>query len=394
MIELDSVGVERGGKTVLDGVSLAVSRGELLAVVGPNGAGKTTLLRTCNGLIEPDEGTVSLDGADVTTRSAREIARLVATVPQETQLAFDFDVEDVVAMGRTPHRSRFATADEADRDAVESALERTETARFSGRSVGSLSGGERQRVVLARALAQRTPALLFDEPTASLDINHAVRTLSMASGLAGERTAVLAAVHDLDLAARFCDRLALVANGGLLAVGPPEAVLTSERLETAFGVRAAVGTNPVTGTATVTPLSADPPRGYRVHVVGGGEAAARTLGRLADAGFEITAGVLPAGDVAAVTARSVARDVVTARAFAPIGREPRSAAKALLGAADAVVVAGPTADANAELVGGRSGRVFATDAAPDPPSNARVVAESELVAALDGEDVLASASSA
>lgn len=393
MIELDSVGVELGGTTVLEGVSLSVSEGESLAVVGPNGAGKTTLLRTCNGLIEPEAGTVSLGGSEVSALSARAVGRLVATVPQATQLAFDFDVRDVVAMGRTPHRSRFATASEADHDAVEAALERTDTARFSDRSVGSLSGGERQRVLLARALAQRTPVLLLDEPTASLDINHGIRTLSMARGLAADGKAVVAAIHDLDLAARFCDRLALVADGELLAVGPPEAVLTSERLEAAFGVRTAIGTNPSTGTITVTPLSADPPDRWRVHVFGGGEPAARTLGRLTEAGFEVTAGALPASDVAAVTARSVARAVVTAPAFEPIDRETRSEVETLLDAADAAVVAGPIAGVNARLARERVDRLLATDAVSDPPPNARVVAERTVPEALEELAVAASASS-
>ena len=392
MIELDSVGVELGGTTVLEGISLTVREGEFLAVVGPNGAGKTTLLRTCNGLVDPEEGTVSLDGVDVTSLSARRIGRLVATVPQETHLAFDFDVGDVVAMGRTPHRSRFATATDADRDAVESALERTETARLSERSVGDLSGGERQRVVLARALAQQTPTLLLDEPTASLDINHGVRTLSMARDLAVEGKTVLAAIHDLDLAARFCDRLALVADGELLAVGQPETVLASERLEAAFGVRTAVGTNPITGTATVTPLSADPPGECRIHVFGGGKLAARTLGRLAESGFEVTAGVVPPGDVAAATARSVARRVVTSPAFEPVGESTRSEAETLLESADAAVVAGPIDGVNARLTR-RVDRLFATGDVPDPPSNARVVSEEKLASALEELDAVTSSPS-
>jgi iron complex transport system ATP-binding protein len=254
VIRIEDVAVELGGREVLRDVSLSVPAGEFLGLVGPNGAGKTTLLRTVNGLVEPTRGGVEVAGEPVAGRSARDLARRVATVPQETTLGFDFSAHDVVAMGRTPHRSRFDGADAEDRSAVERALARTETADLADRRVGELSGGERQRVLLARALAQETPVLLLDEPTASLDINHQVATLSLVRELAAEGRTAVAAIHDLDLAARFCDRLALVADGSLVALGSPEEVLTAERLERTYGVRTVVSEHPVTGTPTVTAL--------------------------------------------------------------------------------------------------------------------------------------------
>lgn len=341
MIEIEDVDVAFGDHSVLDSVSLSVADGEFLAVVGPNGAGKTTLLQAINGLVTPSAGSVRVDGRDVAACSARERGRLVATVPQETSIAFSFDVSAFVAMGRTPHRSRFEMADADDRAAVEAALERTDTARFADRPIDELSGGQRQRVVLARALAQATPVLLLDEPTANLDINHQIRTLSLTRSLADEGKTVVAAIHDLGLAARFCDRMAMLADGSILAEGSPEAVLASERLETTFEVRTAVATNPVTGTPTVTPLSDDPPGETRVHVLGRGTTAARLIGHLVETGSSVTAGVLPAGDVAAVTASEIAREVVTAPAFEPIADDRRQAAEALLRDADATVIAGP-----------------------------------------------------
>jgi len=270
-LELDDVSVRYGDRTVLDGVSLSVRPGEFLALVGPNGAGKTSLLRTVNGLVTPDSGTVRIAGTDATTLSVRERARRVATVPQETSVGFDFPVRDLVAMGRTAHRSRFSRGGESDRAVVQRALDRTDTAGFADRPVGSLSGGERQRVVLARALAQAAPLLLLDEPTASLDINHQVRVLGLVSDLVhapadgsttgdgaadtpAERTAV-AAIHDLDLAARFCDRVALLADGGIQAIGPPAAVLDAERLRAAYDIETVVTENAATGTPTVTALT-------------------------------------------------------------------------------------------------------------------------------------------
>ncbi|MFB6192385.1 MAG: ABC transporter ATP-binding protein [Haloarculaceae archaeon] len=254
MIDVDGVRAAYGDRPVLSGVSLTVPEGETLALVGPNGAGKTTLLRTINGLVEPAAGTVTVDGRRVDRLGARERARLVATVPQETAVAFDFTVRQLVAMGRTPYRSRFGGETPDDRAAVADALDRTDTADLADRSIDAISGGERSRVLLARALAQETPVLLLDEPTASLDINHQVRTLSLVAGL--DRT-VVAAIHDLDLAARFADRIALLADGTIAAAGPPERVLTADRLRDAFGVRVAVGEDPATGARTVTPLSDD-----------------------------------------------------------------------------------------------------------------------------------------
>jgi len=349
VIDIESISVGFGNVSVLNDVSLTVTEGEFLALIGPNGAGKTTLLRSCNGLLDPDRGSVRIGGRDIATASAREVGRLVATVPQETEVAFEFDVREFVMMGRTPHRSRFSTAGSTDHEAVESALERTDTARFADRSVGDLSGGQRQRVVFARALAQETPVLLLDEPTASLDINHQVRTLSLARDLARDGKTVIAAIHDLDLASRFCDRMAILSGGDVLESGSPDAVLSSEHLESAFGVRTAVTTNPVTGTPTVTPLSNNPPTDTQVHVLGGGPSAAGLLGTLVEAGVSVTAGILPEGDVAAVTAGEIACDIVTSPAFGSVSAERIEAAAKLVRAAELTVVAGPLAGPNTQL---------------------------------------------
>jgi len=254
VIDLDGVAVDLGGRRIVEGVDLGVDAGEFLALVGPNGAGKTTTLRTVNGVLAPASGTVTVDGRPVPALSARETARLVATVPQETALGFDFDVRSLVEMGRTPHRARFARTGEADREAVERAMDRAGVAALADRPVGTLSGGERQRVLLARALAQETPALVLDEPTANLDVNHQVRTLGLVRDLVDEGRTAVAAIHDLDLAARFCDRMAVLAGGGVAACGPPGAVLTDETVEWAFDVPARVVDHPVTGTPSVTAL--------------------------------------------------------------------------------------------------------------------------------------------
>jgi len=254
LIAVRDLVVSRGGERVLDGVSLSVDRGELVGLVGPNGAGKTTLIAAVNGTLGIDGGTVELDGRDRRELSQREVARRVATVPQETNTAFEFPVESVVEMGRTAYVSRFGTTTEADREAVERAMERAEVTEFADRSVTTLSGGERQRVLFARALAAETPGLLLDEPTASLDINHQVRTLELVRRSVDEGKAALAAIHDLNLAARVCDRLVLLAGGSVRATGPPRDVLSDDALAEAFGVRTAVNDDPAVGSPMVTAL--------------------------------------------------------------------------------------------------------------------------------------------
>ena len=339
MIDLDDVTVDLGPTRVLDGVSATVSSGEFVGLVGPNGAGKTTLLRTVNGALTPERGVVRVAGDDVHDLPSRAASRLVATVPQTTHLSFDFSVREVVEMGRTPHRSRFGSWRPADTAAVDRAMERTAVADLAERPVTDVSGGERQRVLIARALAQETPLVLFDEPTASLDINHQVRTLELVRDLVeGGKTAV-AAIHDLNLAAHYCDRLVLLADRNVVAAGTPEEVLTESRLREAFGANAVVSRHPLTGSVYVTALP-EPTGGSvgRVHVVGGGGSAARFLYLLSAAGYTVSAGALNEGDTDTETARTLGLDVVTVPPYAGVDEAARERVAGHVAAADVVVV--------------------------------------------------------
>ena len=252
---VQELSVALGGTEIISDISVSVESGELLGIVGPNGAGKTTLIRAIQCTLPATQGSVTVEGQPVERLSARERGRLIASVPQETRLSFSFTVEHAVAMGRNPHIGRFGTADETDHQAVQRALEQTQLTEFADRQVTELSGGERQRVLLARAFAQDAPLLLLDEPTANLDINHAINTLDLVRTVVDEGTAAVAAIHDLDLAARYCDRLLLIADGELLAVGSPESVLTSHRLKAAFDVETVVSEDAATNSPHVTALS-------------------------------------------------------------------------------------------------------------------------------------------
>lgn len=338
-IGVADLSVTLGGVSVLDSVSTTVDSGQFVGLVGPNGAGKTTLLRAINGALTPDEGRVRVDGDDVSTLGSRATSRRVATVPQSTALSFSFPVRQLVGMGRTPHVERFGTRTDEDRAAVEAAMERTAVDHLADRDVTEVSGGERQRVFLARALAQETPVLLLDEPTSDLDVNHQVRTLDLVAELVAEGRTAFAAIHDLDLAARYCDELRLLYDGEVRAAGPPDEVLTADTVGAAFDARATVTDHPVTGTASVTVFGSDAPeRDATVHVVGGGGVATPLLHRLDAAGFDCSVGAVSADDPDAETARTLGADLVTVPPYAPVDAEAREAVADRANRADAVVV--------------------------------------------------------
>ncbi len=225
-----------GPGEVLAGIDLAVHPGEFVGLLGPNGSGKTTLLRAATSVIRASAGEVSLGGTPVGRLPARALARRVAVVPQDSTTAFPFTVREVVEMGRYPYGGPFDRPTAADAAAIRQALERTGAAPLRDRDLVALSAGERQRVLLARALAQETPLLLVDEPTAHLDIRYQIETLSLLRDLGRDTPprGVLAVLHDINLASRFCSRVALLKDGRIAAEGPPAEVLTPEALRDVF----------------------------------------------------------------------------------------------------------------------------------------------------------------
>ncbi|MFI8853828.1 ABC transporter ATP-binding protein [Streptomyces sp. 891-h] len=244
-----------GGRPLLDRVTLQARPGETVGVVGPNGSGKTTLLRCVYGTLRPTGGRITLDGDDAVALGAKARARRVAAVPQDASGGFGLTVRQVVAMGRSPHK-RFWEGDTArDAELVTEALERTGAAALAARPFDELSGGERQRVVVARALVQDAALLVLDEPTNHLDVRYQWELLTLVRELPATG---LLALHDLNLAAYFCDRLYVLRDGRVVADGTPEEVLTAGLLAEVYGVRAEVSVHPRTGAPTVVYL---PPAG-------------------------------------------------------------------------------------------------------------------------------------
>jgi iron complex transport system ATP-binding protein len=258
--ELRAAYASNATHVILDGVSLDLAAGELVAMIGPNGSGKSTLMRSLSRTLPPVSGMVALDGVDLYGQiTAREAALRIGVVPQETTVAFEFTVREIVAMGRAPHQPKFAFGGgetEADTAAIDSALRRADIGpEFAARPVSTLSGGERQRVLVARALAQEASILLLDEPTAALDIGHEMDVLDWLRDLASrENRAVLVAMHDLNLAAGYADRVVMLRSGRVHAVGTPESVLTAENILQVYGVDVWIGRHPVTSRPYFLPL--------------------------------------------------------------------------------------------------------------------------------------------
>lgn len=264
MIEL--AGVRFGydpERPVLDDLSLRVEAGEFLGVIGPNGSGKSTVARLLLGLLRPQAGSVRLDGREVTSLPARELARKVAAVPQEEALEFPFSVEEVVMMGRTAHLSPLGFEGAEDVEAARRAMEATGVTALAGRPLHALSGGERKRVILARALCQQAPVLVLDEPAAALDIHHQITIFDLLEEQRRAGATVVVVVHDLNLAAAYCKRLLLLQPGRPALAGTVEEVLTWRRVGEAFGTDVYVGVNELTGHRFLIPMSARhrlPPR--------------------------------------------------------------------------------------------------------------------------------------
>lgn len=244
---------------VLRGVSILVERGSMTAVCGPNGAGKTTLLRCVAGLLAPMQGEVRVDGCAVRDLSVRDRARLLAYLPQDPASPRGFTCLEVVTMGRYAHGEGMVGIgwSAADREAARGAMERTGTALLARRQFDQTSGGERQRVLLSRALAQEARVLVLDEPTVHLDIAHQVHVMRVLRSLCEEGITVIAAMHDLNLASLFCDRIALLRDGRVVVGGPPTEVLTAQRVRDTYGTEALVTRHPQTGGPVVLPSAAE-----------------------------------------------------------------------------------------------------------------------------------------
>ena len=343
LLAFDGVTVGYGARTVVRDAAFAVRGGEFIGLVGPNGAGKSTLLRAVTGGPDVTAGDITSDGRSLVRMPDRERARLVGVVPQTPVPPFALGARGFVEMGRHPHLGRLASPGPADRAIVAEVMRRTDTAHLAEERIDELSGGDLQRLTLAQALAQQPRVLMLDEPTSHLDLNHALQVLDLVRALADGGMAVLGVFHDLGLAARYADRISIVAQGRVTAPAPPAEALSARVISDVFGVRAVVRTDPVTGSVAVTPvlrgedIGSGAARGT-VGLVCGSGTGSTLMRELMRAGYEVTAGALNRGDVDQAVAEALGAHHVMLPPFGEIDAEPAAAVRGAFASARCVIV--------------------------------------------------------
>jgi iron complex transport system ATP-binding protein len=255
MIRLEDVSFGYGERTILSALSLEIPAGQFLGVIGPNGAGKSTLIHLLLDLVRPTNGRILIDGRAPKEYDRRRFAQKVAAVTQEEGLDFPFSALEVVLMGRTARLSPFGFESQEDLEIAHGAMVQTGVAHLAARPLHALSGGERKRVLLARALAQSPEILILDEPAAALDIHHQIAIFDLLRDLHARGVTVVVVVHDLNLAAAYCERLVLLQSDAPARCGSVEEILTYARVRDTFGVEVYVGVNEVSGTRFLVPMS-------------------------------------------------------------------------------------------------------------------------------------------
>lgn len=252
MLKVEGLEVSYGSRQILKGINLEAGKGEFIGIIGPNGSGKTTLLKSMLNYLKPDSGSIFIDGRNTREFDNREIARNIAVVSQVIAINFDFTVEDIVVMGRTPYIE--AAEKQEDYEIARKAMKKTNTYQFRDRLVTQLSGGELQRVIIARAFAQTPKILLLDEPTSHLDIAHQIEILNLVKDESENGMLIIAVIHDLNLAAYYCDRICLLKDGSIVAAGRPGDVLTEANIQAAFNIHVDISVSSATGSLQIMPV--------------------------------------------------------------------------------------------------------------------------------------------
>ena len=244
-LEVRDISFERNGKKILKNISFDMYSGEIVGVIGPNGSGKTTLLKTLNNINEKNSGTIKVKGKDISEFEDKELARNISFMNQNTNIGFDFPCIDVVVLGRYPYLDKFQEYSKKDMEIARKYMELTNTLKFQDKSILSLSGGERQRVLFAKTLTQEAQIVLLDEPTASLDMKYEDEIFRILQGVKEEGKSIIAIIHNLRTAIKYCDRLILLSAGEIIQCGTPEEVITEENLKKIYNIDVRVYKNSI-----------------------------------------------------------------------------------------------------------------------------------------------------
>lgn len=254
-LEIDDLSFGYNKHSVLKDINFKIEDRQFISIIGPNGSGKTTLLKMLNNLYKPEKGNVLVHGENIVNFKGKSLAKKVALVPQDTNMDYDFSVEDVVLMGRYPYIGRFEKEKKTDHEIVEEALKLTNVYHLRKKNINEISGGERQRVIIAKALAQKPDIILLDEPTSHLDINHQMEILILLRKLNKENgTTIILVIHDINLANRYSDSIILLNKGSILGMGRPSEVINSYNIEKAYNLKVIVEKSKITDSIYVIPL--------------------------------------------------------------------------------------------------------------------------------------------
>ncbi|WP_028829526.1 ABC transporter ATP-binding protein [Proteocatella sphenisci] len=341
IVKIDGLSVSFGKHEVLTDINIEIKKGEFVTILGPNGSGKTTLLKSISNMIETRKNTVWVDGQDVFLMKAKERARLMSVVPQNTDVVYEFTCQDVVMMGRYPHVSRFKGETEKDKDIVLKAMQTTNVEYLKDRFFTEISGGERQRVVLAQAIAQDPELILLDEPISNLDPQYQVEILDTVKKLSIEKgLTVIAILHDLNFASMYSDKVILMKEGKIFTSGMAQDVLTAENIKRVFDADVLVSKSPVINRPHIYSKS----KGFfekpkeKIHIVCGGGSGSDLIHELHHLGYRLSVCVLNKGDVDWQLAKDYGLDMVEESPFRPISEESYQKNLSNIKKADAVII--------------------------------------------------------
>ena len=367
MLKFSHVAAGYRDREILPDVTLSVEEGDFVGLIGSNGTGKSTLIKCISGLLPLTKGEITICGREQSLLKSRERARLVAVVPQSYHVDYDFTVEDIVMMGRNPYLGFGKREDERDFEIVKNAMEATNTEIFRGRLYNELSGGERQRVILARAIAQQPRVILLDEPTSALDIHHQIEVMELIARLnREEHMTVLAVLHDINMAARFCRRIVMLRDGTVTADGTPEEVVNRKNMEELYAMKLMVRENPLFHKPEIVPIRVmgeeQVGNPFHIHVICGASGAAKIMEELDARGYRVTAGVVNVGSDDWDICHFLDLERVEIDPFTPVTEEDQKRNLKLMEDADVILISDvPFGESNLKNLEGlesRRGQIF------------------------------------
>ncbi|ADQ15402.1 ABC transporter related protein [Halanaerobium hydrogeniformans] len=345
MIKTEKLKFSYDKKNILKGIDLDFYKGDFIGIIGPNGSGKSTLLKNLSRSLKADSGSVYLDNKVLAEYSSVKLAKKLAVVPQDSQVNFNFNVYDIIMMGRHPYQKRWSRTSNEDKEIVREVMQVTDTLKLKEKNINALSGGERQRVIIARALAQKPEVLLLDEPTSSLDINYQGEIYDLLKYLNKNlKLTIITVSHDLNLTAQYCEKLLLIKDGIIFASGSAEEVLTKSNIKEVYNTEVLIKKNPLSNRPFITLIPAASlqenknNKDFKIHIIAGGGTTKNFLSDLLSLGYQITLGVLNIGDADWQLARELGLEMAEADPFENITEEEVRENKEMISKADLIIL--------------------------------------------------------